>query len=414
MTKWKATTVWYVLEFLLSAPNFIITAVYFVRDVHMSPLQLVLTGTVMEIVYFLSEIPTGVVADTYGRRRSLIVAFLITGGATILVGLTGSFVLILIAWAIWGFGATFESGAYEAWITDEVGAENVGPVFLRGTRIAYVGGILGLIASVGIALWSLRAGVIFGGAITVLCGVIAALWMPETGFTRRAHDPTAKRWSELAQTAGDSVRFVRARHVLLLVLAIAFFSGMSSEAFDRLWEAHFIRDVGLPSLWSLDPVVWFGIFGVAIYAIGFVASTYLIKRFTDAKPETLARLLFGMTAALMVSEIVFGLAGTLYLALCALLVARAMRALVYPIWMTWLNGQISDSSIRATVISITGQADAIGQAGGGPVLGAIGNGFGIRTALTVGGLVLAPALALYGRAIAHHGREELEPVAVPP
>jgi MFS transporter, DHA3 family, tetracycline resistance protein len=412
MTKWKATTVWYMLEFVLSAPSFIVTAVYFVREVHMSPLQLVVTGTVMEAVYFLSEIPTGVVADTYGRRRSLIIAFLITGFSTILVGLTGSFVVILVAWAIWGFGATFESGAYEAWITDEVGAEHVGPVFLRGTRISYIGAILGLIASVGIALWSLRAGVIFGGALTVLCGVIAALWMPETGFTHRSADPAKKRWHEFAQTATDGVRFVRARHLLLLVLAIAFFSGMSSEAFDRLWEAHFIRDVGLPQLWSLDPVVWFGIFGVAVYAIGFVASTYLIKRFTDAKPETLARVLFGMTAALMVSEIVFGLAGTLYLALCALLVARAMRALVYPIWMTWLNGQISDSSIRATVISITGQADAIGQAGGGPVLGVIGNAYGIRAALTVGGLVLAPALALYGRAIAHHGREELEPVVV--
>jgi DHA3 family tetracycline resistance protein-like MFS transporter len=413
VTKWKATTIWYVLEFLLSAPNFIITAVYFVREVHLSPLQLVVTGTVMEAVYFLSEIPTGVVADTYGRRRSLIIAFLITGFATILVGLTGSFVVILIAWAIWGFGATFESGAYEAWITDEVGAEQVGPVFLRGTRISYIGGIVGLIASVGLALWSLRAGVIFGGVLTVLCGVIAALWMPETGFTRREADPAKKRWHELAHTAGDGIRFVRARHLLLLVLAIAFFSGMSSEAFDRLWEAHFIRDIGLPQLWSLDPVVWFGIFGVAVYAIGFVASTYLIKRFTDARPETLARLLFAMTAALLVSEIVFGLAGTLYLALCALLVARAMRALVYPIWMTWLNGQISDSTIRATVISITGQADAIGQAGGGPVLGVIGNVYGIRAALTVGGLVLAPALALYGRAIAHHGREELEPVVVP-
>jgi hypothetical protein len=47
------------------------------------------------------------------------------------------------------------------------------------------------------------------------------------------------------------------------------------------------------------------------------------------------------------------------------------------------------------------------------VLGVIGNVYGIRAALTVGGLVLAPALALYGRAIAHHGREELEPVVVP-
>ena len=414
MKRLPAQTVWYLLEVMLSAPNFIITAVYFVREVHMSPLQLVLTGTVMEIVYFLSEIPTGAIADTYGRRVSLTVAFFITGGATILVGSVASFPVILVAWAIWGFGATFESGAYEAWITDEVGAENVGPVFLRGTRLSYLGAIAGLIASVGIGLWSLRAGVIFGGAITMLCGVICVLWMPETGFVRREHDPAVRRWREIARTAGDGVRYVRASHLLLLVLAIAFFAGMSSEAFDRLWEAHFIRDVGLPKLWSLDQVVWFGIFGVAVYAIGFVASTYLIKRFTDAKPETLARLLFGMTAALMVSEIVFGAAGAITLALCALLVARAMRALVYPIWMTWLNGQITDSSVRATVISVTGQADAVGQAGGGPVLGAIGNGWGIRAALIVGGLVLAPALALYGRAIAHHGREpDLEPAVAP-
>jgi DHA3 family tetracycline resistance protein-like MFS transporter len=410
VTKWKATTVWYVLGFLLSAPNFIVTAVYFVRDVHMSPLQLVVVGTAMEAVYFLSEIPTGAIADTYGRRLSVTISFLLQGAATIAVGATGSFPLILVAWGVWGFAATFESGAYEAWITDEVGVENVGPVFLRGTRFQYIGAILGLIVSVGLALWSLRAGVIFGGVVTMLCGVICIVWMPETGFRRRAHDPAARRWRELAHTAGEGMRYVRARHLLLLVLAIAFFAGMSSEAFDRLWEAHFIRDVGLPTLWSLDPVVWFGIFGVAIYAIGFAASTYLIRRFTDARPETLARALFAMTASLMAAEIVFGLAGTLVLALGALLVARAMRALVYPIWMTWLNGQIADSSVRATVISITGQADAIGQTGGGPALGAIGNAYGIRVALVAGGLVLGPALALYGRAIAHHGHEELAPV----
>jgi len=409
MTKWRATTVWYVLGFLLSAPNFIITAVYFVRDVHMSPLQLVVVGTAMEAIYFVSEIPTGAIADTYGRRISVTISFLLQGAATIALGLTTSFALILVAWGIWGFAATFESGAYEAWITDEVGADRVGPVFLRGTRFQYAGAIAGLIVSVALALWSLRAGVIFGGVVTMLCGVICILWMPETGFVRRPHDPAARRWRELAHTAGDGVRYVRARHVLLLVLAIAFFAGMSSEAFDRLWEAHFIRDVGLPQLWSLDPVVWFGIFGVAIYAIGFFASTFLIRRFSSADSKTLVRVLFVMTAALLVSEVVFGLAGSIALALAALLVARAMRALVYPIWMTWLNGQISDSSVRATVISISGQADAIGQAGGGPMLGAIGNVYGIRAALVVGGLVLGPALALYGRAMAHHGDEQLEP-----
>jgi hypothetical protein len=61
------------------------------------------------------------------------------------------------------------------------------------------------------------------------------------------------------------------------------------------------------------------------------------------------------------------------------------------------------------VISLTGQANAVGQAGGGPVLGAIGNVWGIRATLAVGAAAIAPALALYARAIAHHGREpELE------
>jgi MFS transporter, DHA3 family, tetracycline resistance protein len=133
-------TVWYGLEFALSMPTFIVTAVYFVREVHMSPLQLVAVGTVMEAAVFLFEAPTGAVADTYGRRLSLIVSLLLQGTATIVVGSVPIFIVIVLAWGLWGFGYTFE-GAYEAWITDEVGADRVGPIFLRGTRLAYFGAL---------------------------------------------------------------------------------------------------------------------------------------------------------------------------------------------------------------------------------------------------------------------------------
>jgi hypothetical protein len=73
--------------------------------------------------------------------------------------------------------------------------------------------------------------------------------------------------------------------------------------------------------------------------------------------------------------------------------------------MTWLNQQITDSSVRATVISITGQSDAIGQAVGGPGLGVICYIWGIRAALVAGAVALAPALGLYGRALKHDGAE---------
>src|SRR4029079_4094181 len=86
-------------------------------------------------------------------------------------------------------------------------------------------------------------------------------------------------------------------------------------------------------------------------------------------------------------------------------VYRLARRLTGPLEMTWLNQQITDSSVRATVISITGQSDAVGQAVGGAGLGLIGNVWGIRAAIVAGALALAPALALYGRALRHGGAE---------
>jgi DHA3 family tetracycline resistance protein-like MFS transporter len=202
---------------------------------------------------------------------------------------------------------------------------------------------------------------------------------------------------------------------VLLLLAVGLFVGASSESFDRLWEAHFIRDVGLPALGSLDPIWWFGLFGAGMLLAGLVASTLMIRRFDRASNPALARVLFALTFVEVAGFIAFGLAGGLGLAVAAVLVTQLARSLVRPVYITWLNQQITDSSVRATVISIAGQADAVGEAGGGPALGAVGNAFGIPAALVAGGAVLAPALALYGRAVRHHGREpQLDAAATAP
>ncbi|MGH3058462.1 MAG: hypothetical protein ACRDPP_09480 [Gaiellaceae bacterium] len=68
-------------------------------------------------------------------------------------------------------------------------------------------------------------------------------------------------------------------------------------------------------------------------------------------------------------------------------------------WATWLNANLDDSRVRATVISITNLGDSAGEWGGGPAVGGVGSALGTRAALSVGALVLAPALWLYGRAI---------------
>ena len=102
-------------------------------------------------------------AETYERKLSIVVSILLQGVAWSLVGLVPHFIPILIAWALWGFGYTFMSGAYEAWITDEVGSDEVGPVFVRGERFGYAGALVGLGLGVGVAAYDLSLSVVLGG-----------------------------------------------------------------------------------------------------------------------------------------------------------------------------------------------------------------------------------------------------------
>jgi DHA3 family tetracycline resistance protein-like MFS transporter len=404
-----ATTVFYGLEFFLSWPTWVVMGVYLVNELHLSPLQLVLMGTAMEAAVFLFEIPTGVVADTYSRRLSLIIGYLGMGTAWALVAVISAPWAVIMLWAVWGVSYTFTSGAYQAWITDEVGRENIGSLFLRGQRLSYFGAVAGLVLQVALGVWSLRAGVIAGGVVTIACGLACIFLMPETAFRRRPRAERASAFVELRTTAASAARFAWTAPIILMLIGVQLFMGMSSEAFDRLKEAHFLRDVGLPAVGHLDPVVWFGIFWLAGMVIGFVAIGRMIKAVERGGRSVVARSLFAFTALELATMLVFALTGSTWVAIAALLGVFFARDLAGPLYDTWLNKQITDSSVRATVISISGQANAIGQAGGGPVLGLVGNVWGIRAALAAGAVAIAPALALYARAIAHHGREpELE------
>ena len=414
MKRLPATAVYYALNFGLHLPTWVVMAVYLVRDLHFSPLQLVLMGTAMEAAVFLFEVPTGIVADTYSRRLSLILGYVGTGAAWVVVGLVSAPSLIIALWAFWGFAYTFTSGAEQAWITDEVGQEKVGTIFLRAARWGQAGSVLGLLAQVGVGTISLRAGVILGGAFTIACALFAILFMPETGFVRRPREERGSAFAELRTTAVRGGRYAWAQPIVMLLIGVELFMGSSSEAFDRLKEAHFLRDVGLPAVGSLDPVIWFGIFWLAGMVLNIAAIGTLIRRVEVGGRQTVAQFLFGFTCLELAAMLVFALTGSTWAAIGGLLGVFFARNMQGPLYDTWLNKQITDSTVRATVFSLTGQANAVGQAGGGPVLGVLGNVWGIRAALTAGALSIAPALGFYGRAIAHEGREpELAELPLP-
>jgi DHA3 family tetracycline resistance protein-like MFS transporter len=402
-----ARRVWFVSEAVdsfLSTMIFTVTAVYFVTELHMSPLQLVLVGTVMELTVFLCEVPTGIVADTYSRRLSIVVGYVIMGAAFLLVGGVGVVWAVLAGWAIWGFGYTFTSGAFDAWLADEVGADKVTSVYLRGAQIGRAASVLGILAAVGLGVIDLRLPIVLGGAGIAALGVFFALAMPETGFRPLPREDRSS-FGQMAHTGRTGAKLVRSRPVLLAILGISAFGGMWSESYDRLWQAHVIRDIGLPSVGNLQPVVWFGLFGVVGLLLAIAVARPLGRRLADVPREELARTLLRRDVVLVGSSLVFAFAGSLWLAMLGSYALFLARNVAGPIFSAWLNRSIEESSVRATVISITNQADAVGQWTGGPLLGAVGNVFGIRAALAAGAACLLPALGLYGRAIRHQGVE---------
>ncbi len=125
-----------------------ISAIYRVETAGLNPLQLVLVGTVLELSVFVFEIPTGIVADMKSRRLSVIIGYFMIGVGFMVEAALPLFGTILLAQVIWGIGATFTSGAEEAWLADELGEEGLSQVYLRGSQLAQIGTLIGIGMSV--------------------------------------------------------------------------------------------------------------------------------------------------------------------------------------------------------------------------------------------------------------------------
>lgn len=382
---------------LFFALIFTVNLVYQATVAGLNPLQLVLVGTVLELTAFLCEVPTGVVADVYSRRLSVIIGVFLIGLGFVVEGLFPRFEAILLAQVIWGIGATFMSGAEQAWIADEVGEARAGRAFMRGAQVGQLAGLVGIGASALLASTQMNLPIVLGGALYMVLGLFLLLFMPERHFTP-APPEARSSWKTMGDTLRSGGRLVRRRPVLLTILGIGAVYGLFSEGFDRLWTVHLLQGFTLPALGRFEPVVWFGIIRAVSSLLSVVATEAARRRLDTTNHVGVARFLLGLDVLIVASIIVFGLAGNFAVALVALWATQILRSTSGPIFTAWLNQHV-DSRVRATVFSMHAQMNALGQIAGGPVVGAIGTVYSLRAAITLTGVVLSPVLGLYARAI---------------
>lgn len=406
MPKLPACPLYFALSFLTSlffSLIFVVTSFYEATIAGLSGLQLVLVGTTLEVVILLFEVPTGIVADVYSRKFSLIIGYVIMGLGFVIEGLFPYFAAILLASGMWGLGYTFTSGAQQAWLSDEIGEEAANRAFLRANRFHLTGAFVGMLLAIPLGNLSVALPILAGGAGLLLFAIFLSLFMPETRFA-----PAKPEHRNTFQHMGDIFKkgfaTVRARPALMAVLGVGFIYGLYSEGWDRLWVKYLVDTFALPSLFGMNEVAFFGVMRAVGMLLSIVATQQVEKRLDSSHAPSIARGMSWLTGSLALAIFTFAFAPALAVAVAAVLLVSVTRNVLGPLYIAWVNQRL-DSDTRATIISMSGQVDAIGQIASGPLAGIVSL-WSVQAAIAFASFLLAPALPLIRRANRLHGTDE--------
>ena len=367
--------------------------VYHIEIVHLNPLQLILVGTTLELACFIFEIPTGIVADVYSRKLSIVIGVVLTGVGFILEGSISSFVFVLVAQIVWGLGSTFISGSLEAWIAEEEKNKDLDEIYIKGAQAGQIGAFIGIVLSTVIANLSVRLPIIVSGVLFIILALFLWLYMPENNFKSSAPEDL-NTFKKMGYTFKSGLKFVKSKSIIMILLAVTLFYGLSSEGYDRLSNAHFLQDTTLPKLGNLSSVTWFGIFGILGMILSFIVMHFMAKNLKNEDNRKNGKLLLCINILYISSMLIFALTRNFSLMLIAYLATNTFRIINEPIFSAWLNGHIDDNS-RATVLSINGQMNSLGQILGGPIIGIIATNISVSIGIVCTSLLVAPVLVLY-------------------
>ena len=397
--KLDATKVYLFIEFTASAffaMMFVTMSLYEATIAGLNPVQLVLVGTTVEFSAFLFEIPTGVVADAYSRRLSIIIGYFLMGLGFLVEGFFPAFLPILLAQVIWGLGYTFTSGATQAWISDEIGEESANKLLIRANRFGLYASLLGMGLAILIGSQYVGLPILVGGVGVILIGFALMTIMPETGF-----HPTPKEdrnnWQHMGHTFKEGIKAVRSRPRLMTILGIGLLYGLYSEGFDRLWVKHIIDTYDLPLIFGQTDVAFFGLLRAGSMILSILATRFVEKRIDTGSPLAIGRATLGITFGISAGLVSFALSPIFAVTIVAYWVISVLRNVVGPLYNAWVNQKL-DSNTRATVLSMSSQVDAIGQMGGGPLMALVAGIYSVAAAIIASGLLLLPALPLISRA----------------
>ncbi len=317
----------------------------------------------------LFEIPTGVVADTSGRRKSFLasLAVLFTG-TLVYLGLAsiGAGVLAFtLASVFLGLGFTFYTGAVDAWVVDALSQTDfAGPldrVFARGGIVTGIAMLVGTVGGGILGDFDLAIPYVVRAALLAAVFVIAFYGMRDIGFTPRRVPLRDYPAETLAVARAGFDTSWGDRSVRLIMFLSLVHVGIFVWVF-YAWPPYFLDLLGSDAVWVAGVIA--GLVGLSMTAGNTIA--HLLTR-TAAKRTTI---MAGAVVVQALAAAVVGLAGSFWVAAPALLVATSTYGMLTPAKSAYLNHRIT-SEERATVLSIESLSGSLGAVGSQVGLGKI-------------------------------------------
>jgi Major Facilitator Superfamily. len=404
----------YTLFTLASSLIWAINTVFLIREGGLTIFQVMVVNAVFTVGQVVFEVPTGVVADTIGRRASLLICMVILAISTLLYVLTPVW-----GWGIWGFigasallglGFTFETGALDAWLVDALDATgSVRPkerVFSWGQMASGSGMLVGSLLGGVLGQIGLSVPYVVRTVLLVLAALTTALLIRDAGFTPRpfklsTFGDETRRILQAGVTFGLRSRVVRPLLWSSLAGGVFFIYGFYS------WQPYVLDLLGRDYVWLLGVVT-------AAFSLTGIAGNTLVKRIMREgelrrEPARVLEFAAWATAALTFAIAAVGLTihepGILPagIAIGLWLMFGLVFGIATPVRMSYINAHIP-SAQRATVLSLDAFFADAGGSGGQPALGWISQRMSIPIGWLIGGTFLA-TLPLFYRASGKAARE---------
>jgi DHA3 family tetracycline resistance protein-like MFS transporter len=372
-----------------------IQPIYHIQTAGLTAFQLVLVGIVLEGTVLIFETPTGIIADTYSRQLSIIIAMFISGCGLLIEGLYSSFGLILLGNMIWGFGWTFLSGANEAWVVDELGTEVGNAAILRASQWSPVASLCGIATSVALSKIGFTAPIILAGVISLGLGILLIPLMQEKNFTPT--DNPSNPLAAMRGTLNTGIAALRLRPILLLIMLVGGMRGLWVGGFERLWPAFLIEQY---TFTNMGIEVWMGIIRAAILALSIFSIGTARKRLNLKSSAVAANTLQWLYCVIIVTSLGFALVNQWWLTVTLFLINQTALATCRPIFIAWIN-QHAESRVRATMISMYWQSVSLASVTGGLFVGGIATIRTLQQALIAASLAMTPALPLFRQSRKH-------------